>query len=141
VRRNRGFTLIEVLVALVIAALGLAAVLSVVTYSARNVNYLRDKMLASWIALNQIATVRLSMQMPAVDKTDGDLDYANDKWKWVQTVTQTDVPGLRRIDVAVRRASDPADQPITTVTGFAGRTQLQTPPAGVTWDYPLVRSP
>jgi type II secretion system protein I len=133
--RGRGFTLIEVLVALAIAAIGLAAALSVVTHSARNVNYLRDKTLASWIALNQITTVHISLQLPAVDKTDGDVDYANDKWKWVQTVTQTEVPGLRRIDVAVRRATDPEDAPITTVSGFVGRTQVQTPPTGITWDY------
>jgi general secretion pathway protein I len=132
--RGRGFTLIEVLVALAIAALGLAAALSVVTNTARNVNYLRDKTLASWIALNQLATVRLSLQLPAVDKTDGDVDYANDKWKWVQTVTQTDVPGLRRIDIAVRRATDPAEAPITTLTGFVGRTQVQSAPSSASWE-------
>ena len=40
--RVRGFTLIEVLVALAIAAIGLASVLAVVTNSARNAVYLRD---------------------------------------------------------------------------------------------------
>jgi len=134
VSRARGFTLIEVLVALAVAALGLAAALSVVTHSARNVNYLRDKTLASWIALNQITTVHLSLQLPSVDKTDGDLDYANDKWKWVQTVTQTDVPGIRRLDIAVRRAGDPEDAPIASMTAFVGRTQVTTNPSGATWD-------
>ena len=136
-RRAPGFTLIEVLVGLAIAAIGLAAALSVVTNSARNVNYLRDKTLASWIALNQITTVRVSAQMPSVDKTDGEVDYANDKWKWVQTVTQTEVPGMRRVDVAVRRAADSEDAPIATVTGFVGRTQVQSQPSGITWDLPV----
>ena len=132
---RRGFTLIEVLVALAIAAIGLAAVLSVVTSSARNANYLRDKTIASWIGLNQITTVRLGNQLPSVDKTDGDVDFANGKWKWQQTVTQTDVAGMRRIDVAVRHADDPTDKPVTTVTGFVGRTQVATPPSNITWDY------
>lgn len=140
-RRARAFTLIEVLVALAIAAIGLAAALSVVTNSARNVNYLRDKTLASWIALNQITTVHLSMQMPSVDKTDGGVDFANDKWKWVQTVTQTEVPGMRRIDVAVRRADDPEDAPIATVSGFVGRTAVQSTPSGITWDYAAAQPP
>jgi general secretion pathway protein I len=132
---RRGFTLIEVLVALAIAAIGLAAVLSVVTSSARNASYLRDKTIGSWIGLNQITTVRLGNQLPSVDKTDGEVDFANGKWKWQQTVTQTDVAGMRRIDVAVRHADDPSDQPITTVTGFVGRTQVATPPTNITWDY------
>ncbi len=132
--RRRGFTLIEVLVALVIAALGLAAVLSVVTASARDSSYLRDKTLASWIALNQITLIRISNSLPSVDKTTGDVDFANGKWKWQQTVTQTDVPNLRRIDVAVRHAEDPDTAPVATLTGFVGRTQVQTPPSAATWE-------
>ena len=133
--RARGFTLIEVLVALVIAAVGLGAVLSVVTNTARDATYLRDKTLATWIALNQLTTVRIGGSMPSVDKTDGDVDYANGKWKWQQTVTQTEVPGMRRVDVAVRHAEDPVESPLATVTGFVGRTQVASQPSSATWDY------
>ena len=136
--RRSGFTLIEVLVALVIAALGLAAVLSVVTNSARDATYLRDKTLASWIALNQITLVRISNSMPSVDKTSGDVEFANGKWKWQQTVTQTDVPGMRRLDVAVRHAEDPENSPVATLSGFVGRTQVQAPPSTTSWEYTAV---
>jgi len=136
--RRGGFTLIEVLVALVIAAVGLAAVLAVVSNTARDATYLRDKTLATWIALNQLTTVRVGGSMPSVDKTDGDVDYANGKWKWQQTVTQTEVPGMRRVDVAVRHAEDPADAPIATVTGFVGRTQIASQPSATTWDFTAV---
>ncbi len=131
---RRGFTLIEVLVALAIAAIGLAAVLSVVTNSSRNAVYLRDKIYASWIAQNRITELRLQQTLPSVDKTNGELEYVNRKWKWEQTVTQTDVPGMRRIDVAVRFAEAPADQAIATVTGFVGRTQQAAPLAGSSWE-------
>jgi general secretion pathway protein I len=132
--RTRGFTLIEVLVALAIAAIGLAAVLAVVTNSARNSVYLRDKTFASWIAQNRITELRLGTTMPSVDKTNGDLEFAGQKWKWEQTVTQTDVAGMRRIDVAVRFADAPVESPLATVTGFVGRTQLAAPPSGASWD-------
>lgn len=135
--RPRGFTLIEVLVALAIAAIGLASVLSVVTNSARNAVYLRDKTFASWIAQNKVTELRLGTTMPSVDKTNGDLEFAGQKWKWEQTVTQTDVPGLRRIDVAVRFADSPADSPIATVTGFVGRTQVAAPATGTSWELDL----
>ena len=139
--RRCGFTLIEVLVALAIAAMGLAAVLSVVTNAARDSTYLRDKTFATWIALNQLTTVRIGLTMPSVDKTDGSVDFANGKWKWQQTVTQTEVAGMRRLDVAVRHAEDPEDSPIATVSGFVGRTQVQAPPSLTSWEYSAALPP
>ncbi len=138
--RATGFTLIEVLVALAIAAIGLAAVLSVVTHSTRNAIYFRDKTFASWIGQNKITEARLTITLPSVDKTSGELDYAGQSWKWEQTVTQTDVPGLRRIDVAVRQGDAPTGEQVATVTGFAGRTQLAAPQSTASWDY-VVNTP
>ncbi len=136
-RRASGFTLIEVLVALAIAAMGLGAALSVVSNSARNAGYFRDRTFASWIAQNRITEARLAATMPSVDKTTGDLDYAGQKWKWEQSVTQTEVAGLRRIDVSVRQAdADPAGS-LTTVSGFVGRTASAAPPSATSWDYTL----
>ena len=62
---RRGFTLIEVLVALAIVAIGMSAVLSALSSSADTVSYLRDKTFAQWVALNKIATLRISGQQPA----------------------------------------------------------------------------
>jgi len=56
-RGARGFTLIEVLVALAIVTVGMAAVLGTLSSSADTVVYLRDKTFANWVALNQIAQV------------------------------------------------------------------------------------
>jgi general secretion pathway protein I len=101
---RRGFTLIEVLVALAIVAAGMAAVLGALTSSADTVSYLRDKTFANYVALNQIATLRLSGQSPTSGDTEGDSDMAGRKWHWHQTVSATQVPGMVRIDVSVRPA-------------------------------------
>jgi prepilin-type N-terminal cleavage/methylation domain-containing protein len=61
---DRGFTLVEVLVALLVIALGLAALMVAVQGAARTSGYLRDKTLAQWIALNRIAEVRLTLNKP-----------------------------------------------------------------------------
>jgi general secretion pathway protein I len=98
----RGFTLIEVLVALAIVAIGMAAVMSALNSSADTVLRMRDKTFAQWVALNQLATLRLSGQTPAVGSTNGDLDYAGSSWHWKQDVVASDVPGVMRIDVSVR---------------------------------------
>jgi general secretion pathway protein I len=135
--KRSGFTLIEVLVALAIAAVGLAAVLSVVTNSSRNAIYLHDKTFATWIGLNHLTEVRFSGTMPSVDRTDGELDYAGQHWKWQQTVTQTEVPGMRRLDISVRFADGADDAWLATVTGFVGRTQLASPPSTTAWEGDL----
>jgi general secretion pathway protein I len=123
VRDSRGFTLIEVLVALAIVTIGMAAVMSAITSSADTVTYLRDKTFAQWVALNQIATLRLSGTMTATGNSDGDTDYAGRKWHWRQEVTATEVPGVVRIDIKVRPKEVQGGDDngwFTTVTGIQG---------------------
>ena len=57
-RGSRGFTLVEVLVALMVVAMGLAALMVAVSGTARTSGYLRDKTLAQWMALNRLSEVR-----------------------------------------------------------------------------------
>jgi general secretion pathway protein I len=123
VRRARGFTLIEVLVALAIVAIGMAAVMGTLTSSADTVSYLRDKTLAQWVGLNQIANLRLSGQMTPTGNSDGDTDYAGRSWHWRQEVTATEVAGVVRIDVKVRPKEVQGGDDngwFTTVTGIQG---------------------
>jgi general secretion pathway protein I len=119
-----GFTLIEVLVALVIVTIGMAAVLGALTSSAETIAYLRDKSFANWVALNQIALLRISGQLPAPGKSDGDVDFAGRKWHWHQEVNAMQVPGMVRMDLSVRPADvESADSDrgwYATVSGIAG---------------------
>jgi len=120
---RRGFTLIEVLVALAIVAIGMAAVLSALTSSASTVLYMRDKTLAQWIALNHIAEQRLQAQMPQTGNTEGDIDYAGQKWHWRQETVATAVQGMIRMDVMVRPADIKADNDkgwYVTLSGIMG---------------------
>ena len=122
-RGARGFTLIEVLVALAIVAIGMAAVMSALTSSANTISYLRDKTFAQWVALNQIANLRLSGQQPPTGNSNGDTDFAGRSWHWRQEVVTTQVPGVERIDVSVRPADVKAGDDngwFTTVSGIRG---------------------
>ena len=124
-RAETGFTLIEVLVALVIVAVGMAAVMSALSSSANTVNFLRDETFANWVGLNQIANIRLSGQQPPTGITNGDTDYANRKWHWRQEVESTEVPGVVRIDVKVRPKEVKAGDDeawTTTVIGISGNS-------------------
>ena len=89
-----GFTLIEVLVALAIVTIGMAAVLGTLSSSADTVSYLRDKTFAQWVGLNQIANLRLSGQVAPTGNSEGDTDFAGRKWHWRQEVAATQIPGV-----------------------------------------------
>jgi general secretion pathway protein I len=120
-RRPGGFTLIEVLVALAIVAIGMAALMTALTTSAGTTVYMRDKAIADWVALNQIETVRLALQRPQKGETDGDAEMAGRKWKWHQEIQETEVKGILRIDVSVKPAEVSGDTNwYTTISGISG---------------------
>lgn len=119
-RRSRGFTLIEVLAALVIVALGMLGVIQAVTQTARNGTYLREKTLAHWIAMNVITERRLLAAPPDVAESSDEVEFAGQRWRWTMQVTQTEVESLRRMDVSVRPADRPDGEALVTVTGFYG---------------------
>ena len=123
---DRGFTLIEVLAALIIVAIGMLAVIKGVNETVRNAAYLRDKTLAHWIAMNRLAELRLAGRVPEVAKTDGDLEFAGQKWRWKMSVTQTQVKSMRRIDINVRRDGMPERSSLAAITGFYG-TAVERP--------------
>jgi general secretion pathway protein I len=100
--KARGFTLVEVLVALVIVAAGAAAVLASLNSAATSTTYLREKTFAQWIAGNRMTETRLETTTPRNGTTDGDLEYAGQRWQWHQVVADSQLPGLRRIDISVR---------------------------------------
>jgi general secretion pathway protein I len=102
IRQGRGFTLIEVLVALFIVALGIGALLATLTSAATTVDHLRDKSFAQWIALNQITQARLASTSAGTGSSSGEVDYAGNKWYWRQQVVDQGIAGMRRIDVPNR---------------------------------------
>jgi type II secretion system protein I len=73
--------------------------------AADNTNYLRDKTFAQWIALNRVAEQRLQGRMPSRGKTNGETEFAGNRWQWEQEVTELEVPGVLRMDVKVRIAN------------------------------------
>lgn len=104
----RGFTLIEVLVALAIVAIGMAAVLETLSSSANTIVYLQDKTFAGWVALNRLEATRLSGTVPQAGTSSDTLSYAGQSWAWQQKVTTTQIPGMVEIEVDVKPADSTA---------------------------------
>jgi len=130
-RPAAGFTLIEVLVALAIVALGMAALMAALGSSADSAAYQRDKTLAEWVAINRLEEVRLAFQRPTKGKSDGEVEMAGLKWRWAQEVVETEVKGILRIDVSVKPTNAPGPKDsgwYTTVSGIVG--DALAPPRG-----------
>lgn len=117
-RSERGFTLIEVMVALAIVALALTAMAGSMNTMIDNASTMRERTYASWIAQNKITELRLSGQVPEVGTNSGELEYGGTEWSWRTVISETGVESFMRIDVTVSLLD--SDYEVRTVTGFVG---------------------
>ena len=134
VDRRRGFTLIEVLAALVIVGLGMLGVIQAVIQAVNNGTYLREKTLAHWIAMNLVTERRLMTSPPEIGKNSDVIDYAGQRWRWTVAVSETAVESMRRFDVSVGRADAPEDATLATAIGFYGTAIAPAGTSNVLWD-------
>lgn len=121
-RATGGFTLLEVLIALAVIAISLAAATTAISGSIRNASGLQQRTYAHWVAMNKMAELQLSNQWPSIRTTKGSSLMAKQEWYWSMKVTKTPdgYDLIRRVDVMVRLNEDD-ESPLVTLTGFVGR--------------------
>lgn len=103
---HRGFTLVEVLVALAVLSIALTAVMRTMGQAIGATATLREHSVALWVAQNRLALHRMSRAWPSADTTDGDSEFNGEKWFWREQVSTTPEPGIRRIEITIRRQKD-----------------------------------
>jgi general secretion pathway protein I len=106
-RRSAGFTLLEVLVALVIIGTALGASLRAVGSLTQNSNDLRASMMATWSAENQLSQIRLAHEWPALGQSRFDCPQGELHLVCEENVFSTPNPFFRRVEVGVFDAQDP----------------------------------
>ena len=117
-RKSAGFTLLEVMIALIVVGLTLLAMAGKMGRMLNAANTMRDYTFASWIAHNKITEMRLANVVPEVSSSSGEVEYAGVEWAWRAVVSETEVENLYRVDVTISYpGSDPIMRP---VTGFIG---------------------
>ena len=118
-RRKGGFTLLEVMIALLVITLGMGAVIVTTGESAWKSSHLRESTIASWVAYNEIAMFRARRTWSDTTSRSGKTEMANANWKWEMKISATDDASLRRVDVEVFIDGETAVK--SRVTGFIGR--------------------
>ncbi len=121
-KRTRGFTLIEVLIALAVLAIALSAVIKGVSANANNAAYLRDRMLAHWVAMNKVTELQADTTFPAPGVTTGTILMAEHGWTWQVTVSTTPDASIRRLDVEVRSKKEDK-QALDSLIAYVGQPQ------------------
>lgn len=140
--KQRGFTLLEAMIALMIVAMALPALITLVLTQLDGSAAIRDKTYAYWVAENQLTRVRLLQQQKAKkalsdykvpEKDSGTVDMMGLRWQWQMKSIAMDtlpVPGFTRIEIAVRlvgtadgaslgRSAVDEDQPaLARLTGY-----------------------
>jgi general secretion pathway protein I len=113
---QRGFTLIEVLVALGIVAIALTAGLKATASLSRNAVRQSDVLMAQLCAENELIKLRLAHQMPGVGDSTSDCAQAGDILQVQTSVRPTPNPNFLRVDAKVLKNKEAQFQ-ITTVMG------------------------
>lgn len=119
-KSSQGFTLIEVMIALVVVALGLSAVITSVANVTDSTVYVRDRVMAEWVAQNAMAALRINQAFPAEGVEFEDVEQAGRRWR-IEVNTTVPNENFRDINISVTTDED-RDQVLATL-----RTTLVNP--------------
>ena len=115
-----GFTLVEILVALAILAVALAAGMRAVAQSADGATLLKQRTLALWVAQNRLAAAQLETPWPALGSRNGEDVQAGASFVWRESISGTPNPAFRRIDIVVADATQPG-YALAQLSGYLGQ--------------------
>lgn len=116
--RQRGFTLLEIIVALTVLAITLGAIIKATGDYTANQAYLRDRTIANWVARNVLAEFQVENAWLDVGERKGTTEMGRMEWDWVARISQTEEAELRRLDVEVRPLDADDTDPLVILSGF-----------------------
>jgi general secretion pathway protein I len=122
--KNRGFTLIEIMIALTIFAVVSAALVRNASMSVRQTAIVTERTLAWWVGENQLSEMRSVSRdpknYPAIGNKNISVRMAQIDWEIQVDVKSTQNENMRRIEISVFSDND-LDVPLANIHGFLGK--------------------
>lgn len=100
-KAEHGFTLLEILAALAIAAVGIAAVVSTTNSAINVLQSTENRSLATWAASNRLAELQVSRDWPTTATRDLSTEMGGRTWHYREQISGTSDPDLLRVDLSV----------------------------------------
>lgn len=122
-QQQRGFTLIEILIAMAILAIAMGALMQTAAQNASNTSGLRDRTLAQWVAANKLAELQTQKTWSPLGKTKGEMTMANSQWFWQVEVLKVHDDDLRRVEISVRK-TESSKSSLYTLPGFISSSNV-----------------
>jgi general secretion pathway protein I len=132
-KKQAGFTLIEVLVALAIVIIAFMAMYGSMMQIVAATTLMQEKTIATWIAFDRITELRVMNEFPDDDESNGEIEMAGNDWVYSITINATESENLRQVIVKVAPAQDP-DNTLGLATGALVKPLQGTNSSGLNGD-------
>ena len=119
IKKQKAFTLLEVLVALAVFTIGIVTVIKVVGGQAYQTAYLKDKTIAQLVASNKANEIQLG-NWPRVGTSSGTEFMARQEWSWRVKISNTVDKDLRRMDIEIKKVNEEGE-PVIRFIAFKGK--------------------
>ncbi|MDD4962643.1 MAG: type II secretion system minor pseudopilin GspI [Gallionella sp.] len=105
--KSRGFTLLEVLIALAILAIALTAAGRIASISVDTAMQVRQRIVAHWVAENRIVALRAAPLFAPIGSSSGEVEQAGFILGWEEVISGTPNPNFRRVEIRVFAIGSP----------------------------------
>jgi len=118
--RQRGFTLMEILIALAVLSIVAISAVKASGNAVNNIHYLKQQSFGHWVAMNQAAELELAPPGWEREKREGTALMADQQWFWAFEVHDTQEAGIKRVEFSVW-PEERQGEPVAVLTMFRRR--------------------